>query len=228
MNVFEYNSQPPNPYASPKFFSIIEFYVHIPSHNFLFLNFPKNACSSIRVWIIRNLLNNHSPLPDDIHKIKLPMPSSLNNLSSIKNSFCVVRNPYTRLYSCWKNKIYDKNAYYLKSFKQNQKINLEGVSFDRFVDIIHRLPRNTDEVHYAIQSYILKDIKNILRFENLQEEFSSFVKGSDELKMFDPTLGFVNKSLTNSNKVEIKKETREKIYEIYEEDFLNFGYDREF
>jgi len=62
-------------------------------------------------------------------------------------TFAFVRNPYARIYSCWKNKV--RGDRFHKSFR---RFGIgPNTSFDQFVDIVFRWPDSLSEQHFRSQ-----------------------------------------------------------------------------
>ncbi len=143
--------------------------------------------------------------------------------------FTVVRNPYDRFISAF---------YYLKSggigemdvavFKERlSEIN----NVDEFVDQLNNdsvLRFNTfNYIHFKTQSYFLegtikaKSLDHIGKQEDMIKTYN-VVKG--KLDIEGGEFVYVNKTPKYSK--EISQESKDFIYEIYKDDFINFGYDK--
>jgi len=133
-----------------------------------------------------------------------------NNINTKKNkiSFMVVRNPYTKIISCFK---FLKNEKDINVFVKKH-INMYK-NKNKFVDYVLFIPQH---------EYLLNNTE-VLKFENLQEDFYNFCKKHNLKKM---TLQKINVS-SNKYNVDIKKLNNESITlinEIYSKDFELFGY----
>jgi hypothetical protein len=124
----------------------------------------------------------------------------------------VVRNPYTRTYSC---------------FNQFNKINKTKISFIEFLtnNKINRISSITPLLHLPQLYYVVDElgeigIKKIYRFENLKELESDF----------GWTLGFDNigNYMIESYNKDYTDEAISLIQELYDSDFTNFGYSKDF
>jgi hypothetical protein len=176
----------------------------------LFIHIPKTAGSSISNLLDKNNLNNWNRNWPRNHDPYFSLKEK-NNIGDNIFSFSVVRNPYTRAYSC---------------FKQFNKTNNTDISF---IEYLHNILNNivstvTPLLHLAQSFYIAQDdkidVNKVYNFENLEE--------------FEKDFGFV---LGNYNVGNYKTDSYVKDYtdeaieiakEIYKKDFDLFGYSTDF
>jgi hypothetical protein len=126
--------------------------------------------------------------------------------------FAVVRNPYTRTYSC---------------FNQYNKTNKTNISFSEYLENAKNkhISVETPLLHLPQYSYIVNDnneiaVAKLYRFENLKELENDF----------QGTLSFENVGEydTESYNKDYTEEAIDIVKELYEEDFLRFGYSKDF
>lgn len=215
---------------------------------FIFLHIPKCAGTSIGNLIINEFKYNKKELPlfkdfnyfyYDSYRIHY------DNLNKhiLKNYFVftIVRNPYNRFVSEYKyneeldiddfdyycenfEKIWDKK--YHKIEKLNDVPNKNYIEIaNNFYNNIHRISQ-TNFLNGSYTDYLdkTKYINKIIKFENL----------SNEIKFIYSKLGIKNFKIEHHNssnikkfehkKVNLSKKNKEIIYNIYKEDFSNFGY----
>lgn len=137
-------------------------------------------------------------------------------------SFAVCRNPYDRMVSQY---FYNKKKLSSEHFETTFGVcndDIEGLS-----NFINYCVDNQD-IGYLSQSFYLNvDTEiNILRFENLQNDFSGFVTSNN--LTIDPTLPHLNEndldSYTGSYMSYYTEASKNKVKELWEEDFERFGY----
>jgi hypothetical protein len=198
----------------------------------LFLRIPKNASSSISEHLgDYNLLKKHErtlqqSLSKKIYKgifsATHARPHEIKSvISSIELkafSFAVVRNPWDRAVSMYHfaKKMGLGNAFDLRndlSFEDFCQI-LESKRFDStFIPTFNQV----EWTHSCIQ------LNEILRFENLAEDFSQMIK-NNSIGGISPDLPHINK--TNHTKYQdyYSSETKKIIHSVFEEDCDTFKY----
>jgi hypothetical protein len=136
--------------------------------------------------------------------------------------FCVVRNPYDRLVSAysylngmapghrhWES---DKNdALFIQSFSDFKDFVKNGIE-----DCRRRL-------HFPAQAYMVSMANEILRFENLDHDWSIF---QEKIGMDQTELPIRNSSIHPPWEECYDESTKEIVHEFYEQDFEKFEYDR--
>ncbi len=75
--------------------------------------------------------------------------------------FSFVRNPLSRVYSCYMNKVTNPDVASKKDVLSNSAFYF-GMSFTEFVDVIVRLPDNIIDRHLRSQSWLLSDEQGLL------------------------------------------------------------------
>jgi hypothetical protein len=176
----------------------------------LFVHIPKTAGSSIsKVLKDNNLDNWNRAWPR--HHDPYSYLKDVNKIDDSVFSFSVVRNPYTRTYSC---------------YKQFNKVNKTDISFTKYLDNIKKnnISTITPLLHISQSFYVMdKDIvqvNRLYRFENLKEL-------EEELGW---TLGFYNvgKYVVESYVEDYTEEAIEMTQDLYSSDFINFSYSKDF
>jgi hypothetical protein len=145
-----------------------------------------------------------------------------------------VRNPYTRLLSCYRDKI-------LKGRRQKQRI-LESlgysqddmdrpISFEDFVKVVASQPDIDMDPHWRVQTshvlYDLLDYAFVGRFEQYQEDYTRLFEflGIPVDKI--PVVRHLNRTKDGDQECadnHYTKELQDLVYERYKADFMNFGY----
>lgn len=215
-------------------------------NKFIFLHIPKTAGTSIGQHFYNEYYNGTS-LNQSLHLDfgYLDKYTSyrihFDNLNEeiLKNYFVftVVRNPYDRFISLYK---FDKEIKsinfddfcsnfkkkYENSFGKLEKIDETPKDMKFISDKIYKNINSISQTDYLRGTYTdyidkFPYINKILKFENLENDFKEvcdILKISDKLPHLNKRKYDVEVSLSELNK--------NRIYEMFEEDFINFGYDK--
>jgi hypothetical protein len=176
----------------------------------LFVHIPKTAGSSIsKILDEKNLDNWKREWPR--HHDPYSYLKEANLVDERVFSFAVVRNPYTRTYSC---------------YKQYNKTNQTDISFAQYLDNIKQGKISTvSPLLHIPQSFYIMDqddlqVERLYKFENLKEL-------EDELGW---ELGFYNVGnyVVESYIQEYSGEAIKMVQDFYSSDFINFGYSKDF
>jgi hypothetical protein len=176
----------------------------------LFVHIPKTAGSSISKILDENNLDNWKrewPRHHDPYSYL----KEANLIDDSVFSFAVVRNPYTRTYSC---------------YKQYNKTNQTNISFSEYLDNIKQGKISTISplLHIPQSFYVIDQdavqVDRLYRFENLKEL-------EEELGW---TLGFYNVGnyVVESYIEDYTDEAIEMVQDFYSSDFMNFAYSKDF
>jgi hypothetical protein len=176
----------------------------------LFVHIPKTAGSSISKILYDNNLDHWNREWPRHHDPYFYLKDA-NNIDDSVFSFSVVRNPYTRTYSC---------------YKQFNKVNKTSISFIEYLENIEKnIISPISPLLHLPQSFYIMDgevvqVNKIYKFENLKEL-------EEDLGW---TLGFYN--IGNYVVESYMKDYTEKAIgmtqDFYNSDFINFGYSKDF
>lgn len=228
--------------------NIFEYSINISNkYNYLYVETPKVACSSIKVSLQRmelDLPDFHREDFEDIHNRNfspLLKPSQLGSFTDFIDKpnlfkFCFSRNPYTRTLSAYLDKIKSnkppKQEILLHLGKDISALKTE-VSFAEFVEVVCNQPISNMNPHWRIQYY--QTFQDSIKYDFI-----------GKVENFDRDFEFVLKSLCQNYKKYLTKEIRhasrakdllqqyytppliKKIQEKFALDFDYFQYDREF
>lgn len=190
----------------------------------------KVACSSI----IKTFLKQH--ISDDnssIHKYDWKKITKKEAQNSDYFKFTFVRNPFSRLVSCYKDKygnnerdkretigVFDR--YLLGIIKRNK-------GFDHFVKMVNFIPGRLAEGHFLSQYLLIytgnkKSIVDYIgKFENIEDDFDALKRrfSLEALPHFNKTSG--------DNWMDYYTiKTANIVYKKYKKDFLSFDYNHEY
>ena len=160
----------------------------IENHKALFFIIPKTGCTSLKVQLVKPLgMKQSENIHSFIHQLEhynFPFSNYDELTTTYKEyfKFAMVRNPWDRLVSCFKDKI--RTADYNETgFKNGVAIPLQrfgasfygGMTFEAFIDVVCELPDAIADDHFRSQFYQLISsegellINYIGRFETMKE-----------------------------------------------------------
>ena len=196
-------------------------------HKFLFTHIQKTAGSSIS-----NVLSSI-----DGTEIILYSHSFLNTINTERYNeyfkFCFVRNPWDRLYSCYKMMIKkgvhnDFSGHLLDNSKNfSEFLNLTDVIYETSpleCDGAHPYPKS---ISFNQLDYITDNSGNILvdfigRFESLNEDYNKIM---EKIGVTNLLLPHINKSTNGEYRYFYNDSDIEKVYNMYKRDIDYFGYE---
>ncbi len=160
----------------------------LESHKAVFTALSKNGCTSMKAHIVKLLrLPQTIIYPRDVHELRVygcPVVEDTELVTKYQSylRYCIVRNPWSRLVSCFKNKIKESevNSQFYRNGAAIQftKISEEfrgGMSFTEFVSLISEIPDSKADKHFRSQLFDIITPTGSLRtnyiakLENLRE-----------------------------------------------------------
>jgi len=235
-------------YAKFTTFEEFNYSLHISlKHRYIYVETAKVACSTIKLTLQRLELENINFTRErfqDIHNREFSpllriqqipnFPSFIENPSYFR--FCFVRNPYTRLLAAYLNKIEGNSRLekelILQQLGYNRRDLAISVSFAEFVAAIEAQPPSMMNNHWRHQYYsTFQDSINyqfIGRLENFNDDFSYVLErlGKGTHKYYTPEVRHQTSSASKLREY-YTEDLVNKVYALYEKDFLYFGYDKE-
>lgn len=180
----------------------------------LFVHIPKTAGTSILNIIKEKNIDpwNRDSIEYPRGHVPLFLLKKQNDVGESVFAFAVVRNPYTRTYSC---------------YKQFNKTNRSNISFIEYLKNIQKnnISKTTPLLHLPQYIYIVNEsgevaTDKIYQFENLKELEDDF----------NWKLGFDNKGkyMVELYNKDYTKEAISLVQKIYRSDFERFGYSKDF
>jgi hypothetical protein len=232
----------------------LENFIWIPSKNAIFAYVPKVACTNFKC-IIR-YIEGHADWLDtqiahDRNKSKMQYLSIMKNgkdllYSSDIKKYTVVRNPYSRILSAYKNKIeYFKMEYadaskypffydiYLKvrDFKKKLTTDSKEVSFLDFLLWMQNSKDYSAKNEHWISQYDILEPEHVHfdfigRFENLNQDSEFILKqlGCDISFPSHEDVRFPPTNASNQLSKYYSDRERDLVQKIYAKDFEAFGY----
>jgi len=186
--------------------------IFLEDKNLLFIHIPKTGGESITSWLKTNFNGKevgwkHSTI-DDI------------NFSCYTYSFAVVRHPYDRIISWYKHLVRELHTKGSKRNLETRKIvklceAQDGIN--SYVDYC----LNDSSPHYLIwkpQSFFINKNTEILRFENLIENFKFIQIKLDCFKKL------VHVNASNNVDISLSNTSKKILKKVYEKDFIEFNY----
>jgi hypothetical protein len=210
--------------------------------HYVYVGLPKVASSTVRrilIWL--ELDGELGRVPDDIWDwAHMPIPQFSRSGVTIQEAFfggkyvvfAFVRNPYTRILSCFLDKV--ESSSHSRQLRL-RKLGLDPdapVSFNRFLACVREKPFS--DAHWAPQKHLLKpgriNYDIIARFEAFDDAIITIIRRIQPLSVIPLNdLTFNAHATGASSKMEefMGVEEKKLIDEIYDEDFTAFGYSRD-
>jgi len=224
----------------------LNYAVHVSlKHKYIFVETPKVACSTIKLTLQRMELEDPEFIREDFEDLHRRDYSPLLRLQQLPNfesymqredffTFCFVRNPYTRLLSCYLDKIIHPTNFKKKVMQSMglDESNLgHPISFEEFVTLIETQRPIEMDYHWRPQTYLsckhIVDYNYVGRLETFADDFQSIGKqlSSNFEKYYAPEF----RHQTDARNLLAKYYTDDlyaRVFEIYKIDFMTFEYDQ--
>lgn len=211
-------------------------------YSFLYFEVPKVACSSIKRTLQLLEATGDRPAPGNVHdKANSPLIGPLSSgLSSdqLFNAsglfrFAFVRNPFSRILSCYLEKIVKHvqervHHHRLLGFSQS-----EPVTFAEFLQAVDRVKDRNREIHWKSQSGLLGGpaigYHFIGRFENLDADFRNVLTqiGIPQDKLFLESITHHATNAESKLREYFGPAETALVQKIYAADFERFSYSPE-
>jgi len=179
----------------------------IHSRRVVYWQIPKAACTAIKHYLCSVLGN---PNPGNPHDEQLY--TWTNKVIKEYYNFALVRNPFSRLYSLWKNKVRDSLDIHVFDPKRHRRYGIvQGMPFDAFIRAILSIPLDRADIHYLPQHCQLPQGVTCIHMEDVQ----AFMRG---------ILPVENSSPAGDWHYAYGPETMGMVVQYYAPDFQRFGY----
>ena len=173
---------------SPILWYVVHQNILLEHYKAIYFYIPKVACSTLKKVCVDLLNMNHAEgdLVEEVHLLAFPYVKKYKVADDYQDyfRFCFVRNPWSRLVSCYKDKIdYDQGHVYERyensfiAYLKNMKMYSKDMNFERFVEVVCEIPDELAEGHFRSQHrFILDDhdrklVDFIGKFEQLHLDF---------------------------------------------------------
>lgn len=207
--------------------------VLVDAHQLIYFELPKNACTSMKTQLAEVLnLPKRPDFPWYIHRdnnYTFPAATQKEVLTKYQDylRFAIIRNPWERLVSCYKDKIFYKdedNTYFIRTNPQFSK----GMPFDEFVDLVATIPDHLADFHFCSQLNLLTDFQGdflcnyLAELETLNFHFEKIKAKTGIPFEIAPHL---NKTKKSSYVDYYNPDLVEKVRQRYRHDIEFFGYE---
>jgi len=215
-------------------------------YRYIYHSTPKVACSTTLLTLQRAEIEDPDffyPEFEDIHEKNLSAllrPTQIGSLSRLLASphyfkFCFVRNPFTRILSCYLDKMeggHPHKRVVLSLLGRPAEDLSQPVSFEEFLDAIATQHISEMQDHWFIQWYHLGEgrlpFDIIGRFETFPRDFGEILEriGIDVTTYYAQEV----RNVTNAGRLleqYYDKRLAELVRRIYAVDFEHFGYPRD-
>jgi hypothetical protein len=231
-------------------------FVSLP-RRYMYFEVPKAACSTMK-YLLRRIEGCSGPLKRPAYpgwletrrdmwvhdRSNLPFPSlveldEMTQREVIESPhflrMTVVRNPYTRLVSAWKDKVFlceeitGRDVYLQIKGRLPEIDDQLAVSFEEFVQFVEgqcNLP--SCNVHWIRQVeytfFPAMNFSHVIKMEELKEGLRQF---QSHLGLSEPLLADRSNESLPLGKATYTKELADRVYSLYQPDFDVLGYGRE-
>ncbi|NMT65219.1 sulfotransferase family protein [Marinobacter orientalis] len=210
-------------------------------NNYIYFAIDKVANSTIKQYLFdkeyapvnKAVLSLYDPRCSPLlSPYQLPYTPSELLIESDFYKFAFVRNPYSRILSCYLDRILTHTSRPSRDFRKSLK--KDAFDFKDFVSVICHQSSNEQNSHWRVQAddilFDLVDFDFIGKFENLSEDLmhiNSAIFGTMlDKKVLDGN--FSPKKTSANEKIEeyYTQELLDMIYYAYRKDFEYFGYEK--
>jgi len=202
---------------------------------FIYLNKPKCGCQTIHkiLTLTENFYHNKNYIHTNNmrHLLKSPFHHDINKMEHKHFIFTIVRNPYMRIFSCYRDKFFSKNE--MKCITKIKK-SIPDWSFESFLNYINNRTVKERNPHWLNQSILhpvqidCNYVGSIENFDKSMEYIINKIYGNElNYVDFDDKVIKNTKSHKFSHEGYFTKTTIKLIQKIYQDDFEMFGYSKD-
>lgn len=204
---------------------------YAPSLNCAYIEIPKVCCTTIKA-VMQSVERGCDPEQLTVGQIHDRENSPLLNYDQLQESgnnnyrtFAFVRNPYTRIYSAYKDKLVD-NLWEKKRRAETLGFSAdENIPFIDFLRVISEKPVASLDIHWLPQTVILEDrtLDFIGRFEQFDNDYYIIARALGLPQQAYSRVAHATGTGTSILRT-MSMEEVEIINSLYKEDFRKLGY----
>ncbi|MGD0212449.1 MAG: sulfotransferase family protein [Terriglobales bacterium] len=224
------------------------------SKRYLYFEVPKAACTQMKELLRRQV--GAPPLQLFVGKLmetrrdmfvhareNVPLPSLVDLDNSTQREvlesdsffrFTIVRNPYTRLVSAWKNKVVPcepgAERLYLDIKGRLPDIHAkELIAFDEFVNYLQaKSDLSAADPHWRRQvDHLFLDALSFSHVGQLENMAATMARFQQHLGLAEPLMGGKKNVSAPVGLATYNQDLADKVYSLYHEDFERLGYNRD-
>lgn len=171
-------------------------YAYSPKYNYAIGWNAKSGCSSFRDLFLYLHKDEVNKITNDRHNLELdfPLPKDKNNIPI----FVLVRNPYSRIVSCFTNKYCSTPGHALL----RKKMKVEPCNYINFLKELINIKKNHNlnnfDIHVQEQTCNLLPNSKILKLENYKEDIINMYNNKNLISLLPKVKEYLNnQSLVN-------------------------------
>jgi len=198
----------------------------------LFIVNPKVGSSSVIFSMLKSYLAKENVSRSDFYKhVSFSGSKKLQRKSLESNfNFAITRDPFSRLYSCYKQKILldDAPRHTKNYFFQYYPLIKREQNFGDFVKAVYTIPDYLSEKHFMSQSRILNYYKNTFNINKLYKISNLSFLEEDLKHEFSANFQLEKRNLSSKKNIDLSEVYDEElislVYKRYQDDINNFNY----
>jgi hypothetical protein len=198
----------------------------------LFIVNPKVGSSSVIFSMLKSYLDKENVSRLDFYKhVSFSGSKKLKSKSEESNfNFAITRDPFSRLYSCYKQKILiDDTPRYTKNyFFQYYPLIKSEQNFRDFVKAVCKIPDYLSEKHFMSQSRILNYSKNTFNINKFYKISNLSLLEEDLKHELSANFKLEKRNISNKKNIDLLEVYDEElislVYKRYQADIDNFNY----
>lgn len=198
-------------------------YAYSKKYNYIIGWNAKSGCSSLRdlfLYLHKDEVNKITNGRHDIH-IDFPLPKNIDNIPI----FILVRNPYSRMVSCFTNKYCSIPNHALL----RKKMKIQPCNYVTFLKELQKIKNqnklNTFDVHIQEQTHNLLPNAKILKLENYQDDIIDMYSHKNLISLLPKVKEYIRNqgNVNETNKINTDKIMHQHIFELNSTEFPNWG-----